>query len=116
MLSLIGTHLSRGQLPVQQQENKWRKWPELLFPGHLLFDFNPLEIKKFVKIFTSQTSTINEAKFFKNIHEHGGKNPEVWKGLFISYIGNLGEKSWGKLLALLLISFAKAKGPQACCS
>lgn len=42
------------------------------------------------------------------------KTHDVWKGLFISYIGNLGEKSWEELLALLLTSFALAKGPQAC--
>lgn len=42
------------------------------------------------------------------------KNHQVWKGSSISNIGNLGEKSWEGFLSLLLTSFAKAKGPQAC--
>lgn len=38
----------------------------------------------------------------------------MWEGLPTSYIGNLREKSWEELLSLLLTSFAKAMGPQAC--
>lgn len=46
-------------------------------------------------------------KFLK-IHEHGAKNHEVWKGLSISYTGNL------RTPCSAITSFAKAKGPQGC--
>lgn len=86
-----------------------QKVARVTLPRHLLFGFNQLVIKKFVKTLTSQTSAFNETKP-KKIHEHGAKK---CKGQFISHIGNIWEtKSWEEVIALLPISFAKAKGPQ----
>lgn len=45
-----------------------QKVARVTLPGHLLFGFNQLVIKKFVKTLTSQTSAFNETKPKKSMN------------------------------------------------